>query len=152
MGSRETQSQGKCQKPSGQVDRCVSSICLAPGVWQMGAGDQAAGKTWDPSGPAALPRLKAERFQWAAMQPVASGCFQPESSITATSNKAWFCRYGIVGPSERPLACETPCSALCSCHPLLHFSPCISAFRGQMTLRYVPLPDGSVSQRADLSF
>jgi len=25
-----------------QVDRCVSSICLAPGAWQMGCGDQAS--------------------------------------------------------------------------------------------------------------
>lgn len=34
--------EGERQKASEQVDRCVPSICLAPGAWQMGCGDQAS--------------------------------------------------------------------------------------------------------------
>lgn len=41
-GGRAEAPWGECQEVSEQVDRCVSSICLAPGAWQMGCGDQAS--------------------------------------------------------------------------------------------------------------
>ena len=87
---------GKCQKPSGQVDRYVSSICLAPGVWQMGRRDQAA-ENLDPFQIAPFPRLKAERFQRAAMEPVASGCFQPEKVPPPPHTKRGFVNTGNCG-------------------------------------------------------
>lgn len=44
-GGRGSTRQGKCQKASEQVDRCVSSFCLAPGARQMGCGDEASEKS-----------------------------------------------------------------------------------------------------------
>lgn len=85
---------GMCQKPSGQVDRCVSSICLAPGAWQMGRGDQAA-ENLDQFQTAPFPRLKAEHFRRAATEAAA-----PEGPSQKGSTGA-LQKPGFVGSGNR---------------------------------------------------
>lgn len=62
----------------------------------MGRGDQAA-ENLDPFQIAPFPRLKAERFQRAAAEPVASGCFQPEEVPPPACTKHGFVDKGNCG-------------------------------------------------------
>lgn len=80
---------GKCQKPSGWVDRCVFSICLTPGAWQMGCRDQAA-ENLDPFQTAPFPVLRAERF-WRAAEGPSPGVLRAPGSPTGTSHRTWLC-------------------------------------------------------------
>ena len=62
----------------------------------MGRGDQAA-ENLDPFQIAPFPRLKAERFQRADTESVASGCFQPEKVPLPACTKHGFVDTGNCG-------------------------------------------------------
>lgn len=93
----------ECQKPSGQVDRCVCSICLVPGAWQMECRDQAA-ENLDQFQTAPFPRLKAEHFLRAAMEPGAQGAPRQRRFHWNLAQSPVSLAQGIVGPTEHSLA------------------------------------------------
>lgn len=145
VGAQAQRGWGKCQKPSGQVDRCVSSICLIPGAWQMGRRDQAA-ENLDLFQTAPFPRLKAEHFCRAAIKPVPQGL--SNQSFTRMRCKPGFVERESCGPVStlwlmKPLA---------SAPVLVALHVTFGAFRHLTTLRYAHLPDETVKVKADLTF
>lgn len=93
----------ECQKPSGQVDRCVCSICLVRGAWQMECRDQAA-ENLDQFQTAPFPRLKAEHFLRAAVEPGAQGAPRWRKFHWNLTQSLVSLAWGIVGPTEHSLA------------------------------------------------
>lgn len=145
-GAPALQGWGKCQKPSGQVDRCVFSICLAPGAWQMGRGDQAA-ENLDQFQTAPLPGLE-QSISGAQPRSQSPRVLPARGSCTRTLHKAWLCwlRGLCVGVSI-PWLMESLISA--PALAALHFT--FGAIRHLITLRYAHLPDRTVRREAHLT-